>query len=143
MASRIEEHLQQWQHNRAFLPQISLRFRDWIVTAALYLAIHAIEAVLTADGARARSRHRDRLEILQREKRYERINKSFHVLYNLAHVTRYSATPSRWVPADQIEQRILRDLVYPIDSVRKLLAASKPPITMPEVPAIVLRTDET
>lgn len=111
-----------------------------MVTAALYLALHAVEALLTADGAKARSRHQDRLQILQSEKRYEHIYRSFHVLYNLAHVTRYSATPAKWIPTDQIEQQVVKGLVYPIEaSVRKLLAAAKPPVEMPTAPDIRLK----
>jgi hypothetical protein len=137
----IEEHLAQWRHNRAFLEDISPTFPDWMVTASLYLAIHAIEALLTADRAKARSRHQDRLEILQSERRYEHIYENFRVLYEICHVTRYSANPNRWVPSDQIEKRIIKGLVYAIEgSVRKLLAASKPPVMMPNLPPIRLRT---
>ena len=82
-----------------------------MVTASLYLAIHAVEALLTADGAKARSRHQDRLEILQCEKLYERIYRSYRQLYDLAHVTRYSAAPSRWIPADAVKRRVIDELV--------------------------------
>jgi hypothetical protein len=138
--SRIDEHLEQWQHNRKFLQDISPEFPDWIVTASLYVAIHAVEALLTADGAKARSRHQDRLEILQSEPRYQRIYQSFHVLYNLAHVTRYSAKPGRWMPSQDIEQKVIRDAIYPIEaSVKRLLLAAKPSITMPTVSKIALK----
>ncbi len=127
--SRIAEHLAQWKHNRDFVQTIEARYPDWIVTASLYLALHAVEALLTADGARPRSRHQDRLEILQSEQRYQKIYESFKVLYDLSHVTRYSAQPGRWIPADQIERRVIKELVYRIEtSVRNLLSAAKPPI---------------
>ena len=139
-SARIAEHLAQWEHNRAYLQSIPAEYPDWQVTACLYVTIHAIEALLTADGAKARSRHQDRLQILQAEKRYERIYEAFHVLYNLAHVTRYSARPGRWTPRAKIEGEVVKRLVYPIEnSVRKLLAAAKPPVIMPAMPDIVLK----
>ena len=66
-ATQISEHLAQWQHNREFLSLIPPRFSDWIVNAALYTALHLIEALLCADDARVRSRHQDRFAILQAE----------------------------------------------------------------------------
>src|SRR6516162_1167075 len=53
------------------------------------------------------------LAILQSEQRYQKIYECFHVLYDLAHVTRYSAQPTRWIPADQVEKRVVKELVYP------------------------------
>lgn len=135
----VQDHLAQWHHNRAFLQTIPRQFPDWMVTASLYLAIHAIEALLTADRAKSRSRHQDRLAILQSEQRYQKIYECFRVLYDLAHVTRYSAMPVRWIPTDQVRQRVVKELVYPIEnSVRKLLASSKPPVVMPAAPDIDL-----
>lgn len=138
--AQVTEHLAQWRHNRQFVSSLGAEYPDWAVTACFYLAIHAVEALLTADGARPRCAHQDRLRILQSEQRYEKISRSFHVLYDLAHGTRYSATPSRWIPADQIDQRVIRGLVYPIEtSVRKLLAASHPPVPMDPHTEIVLK----
>ncbi len=138
--AKIEEHLDQWQHNRAFIQTVEPAYADWIVTAALYLTLHAVEALLTADQAKPRSSHRDRLIILQGEQRYLKIYQAFRLLYDLAHVTRYSAQRHRWISADQVERRVIRDLVYPIEaSVRKLLAASQPPIATPPHTPIKLR----
>jgi len=138
--ARIQEHLAQWQHNRDFVQAIDPKYPDWIVTVALYLALHAVEALLTADGAKPRSRHQDRLQILQSEQRYQKIYESFKVLYDLSHVTRYSAQPGRWIPADQVEHRVIRELVYRIEtSVRHLLSAARPPISVPPHAAIQLR----
>lgn len=129
---RIEEHLDQWKHNRDFLATIPTKFSDWIVTVCLYSALHAIEALLTADGVKARNRHQDRLEILQSEHRYQKIYQNFRVLYDLGHVTRYSAKPARWIPSEQIKKQVIDGLLVPIEnSVRKLLATSKPSIPMP------------
>jgi hypothetical protein len=75
----IPEHLAQWRHNRRFVASIEPEYPDWAVTACFYLAIHAVEALLTADGARPRCAHQDRLRILPSEQRYEKISRSFHV----------------------------------------------------------------
>jgi len=137
----VQDHLAQWKHNRDFLQDISPAFPDWMVNASLYLSIHAIEALLTADGTKARSRHQDRFEILQSEKRYEHIHENFKVLYDLCHVTRYSANPKRWIPPERVEKEVVKRFVYAIEgSVRKLLAAAKPPVEMPHLPDIKIRT---
>lgn len=136
----VDEHLSQWQHNRDFVQAIDPAYADWIITGSLYLSLHAVEALLTADQARPRSSHTDRLRILQSEQRYLKIYQSFRLLYDLAHVTRYSAQRGKWLPADQVEQQVICRLVYPIEaSVRKLLAASQPPITAPPFTRIQLR----
>lgn len=91
-----------------------------------------------ADGAKPRSRHQDRFQILQSERRHERIYRSYHVLYDLAHVARYSADPQRWISPDQVKAKVLADLLYPIEgSVRKLLAERTAPVPMPAHTPIV------
>ena len=136
----VQERLGQWQHNRDFVQTIEPQYSDWIVTASPYLSLHAVEALLTADRARPRSSHTARLLILQSEQRYLKIHVAFKQLYDLAHVTRYSAQRGRWLPAVKVEQKVVHDLVYPIEaSVRKLLAASQPPIAAPPFTPIVLR----
>ena len=142
--SRIQDHLTQWAHNRSFVQTVESDYPDWMVTASLYVAIHAVEALLTADGAKSRSRHQDRLEILQSEQRYQKIYESFKILYDLAHVTRYSATPSRWIPADQVAAKVIGQCIYPIESsVRKLLTAANPPIQMAPHTPITLKQRAT
>lgn len=137
--SRIQEHLEQWAHNRRFISTIQPDFPDWIVTVAFYTATHAIESLLTAGSAKPRSRHSDRLEILQRERRYQKIYERYWLLYEICHVTRYSAQPDRWYPRDQIKKDVIEGMVYPIEtSVRKLLAASNPSVVMAEHSVIEL-----
>lgn len=136
----ITAHLAQWEHNRNFIQEIPYEFSDWVVTATLYAAMHAIEALLTADAAKSRSRHQDRFEILQSEQRYQNIYVNYHVLYNLAHVTRYSADPRRWVPPSQVQTEVISNLLYPIEkSVRKLLEQRKPSVAVAKHTPIRLR----
>jgi hypothetical protein len=139
----VQEHLTQWAHNRRFLQRVEPAFSDWIVTAALYTALHAIEALFTADGTRSRSSHKDRLLILQSANRYDLIYRKFRVLYDLAHVTRYSATPGRWMPAEQLHSRVIVSILYPIEnSVRRLLAQQSVPIVMDDPGKIILMTGD-
>ncbi len=138
-AQQISAHVDQWKHNRKFISVIPPEFSDWIVTAALYTTLHVVEALLCADEAKIRSRHQDRFAILQAERRYEKIYKCFDTLYQLAHVTRYSANPKRWIPADKIDSKIIKELVYPIEqSARGLLAKSSPPYALPDLGPILL-----
>lgn len=135
----IQEHLGQWQHNRKFIATIDPEFPDWMVTVTFYAAMHLVEALLTADGAKDRSRHQDRFQILQHEQRYQKVYESYHVLYDLAHVTRYTATPARWISIERIKSEVIEKLLYPIEkSVRKLLATHKPPVAMSEHAPILL-----
>jgi hypothetical protein len=140
--AKIDEHLTQWAHNRKFIETIPPEFYDWAVTATLYTAMHAVEALLTADGARDRSSHQDRFRVLQSAQRYDQVYKHYRVLYDLAHVTRYSATPKRWVSADKLQGELIHGLLYPIEkSVRKLLGQLNPPVPMAAHSAVTLRID--
>ena len=142
--SSVQEHLDQWAHNRLFLSTVRPDFPDWIITVAFYTAIHAVESLLTADDISPRSSHSDRMEILKHGRRYQKIYERYRLLYEICHVTRYSAQPSRWYPRDQIKTDVIEGMVYPIEtSVRKLLAASKPPVAMTEHAVIELIEPQT
>jgi hypothetical protein len=44
------------------------------------------------------------------------------------------------MPSQDIEQKVIRDAIYPIEaSVKRLLLAAKPSITMPTVSKIALK----
>jgi len=73
------------------------------------------------------------MEILKQERRYQKIYEQYKMLYEICHIARYSAKPDHWIPTDQIQKRVIEGMIYPIESsVRKLLAASNPPVTMSE-----------
>ena len=114
-----------WVTSKATSTSTSTRAAGWVTPS------HAVDALLTADGARERSSHQHRNEILQREQRYQKIFKHFRNLYDLAHQTRYAADSSRWIPAHDVQKRVIEERLFPIESsVRKLLAERKPPIPM-------------
>jgi hypothetical protein len=143
----VQQHIQQWKHNRGFISTIGPNFPDWIVTVSFYVAIHSIEALLAYDGVRGVRNHEDRKLILEQTNRYSLINEKFKTLYTLSRTVRYFADTSGWVPFVQIEQNVIKRYVYPIEaSVQKLIKqdlnlplitlASAPPSTpAPATPA--------
>lgn len=117
-----DDHIRQWRHNRAFLQTIRPDFRDWILTAAFYTALHAIDTLLTSDGVIV-SNHEGRNKTLAKVNRYEKIHDSYDPLYKLARTVRYLADPARWIPADRIQREIIERRLYPIEgSVQKLIS---------------------
>lgn len=87
-----EKHVAQWRHNREFLRSIDARFPDWKVTAAFYVDLHAIDALLESDGvsvtihetthSKARIATRKYGSIMRR---YMRWQEPFAILRNLGH----------------------------------------------------------
>lgn len=47
-----DQHLQQAEHNKAFLGEIPLpvKYSDWVITGYFYVAVHLLEAYLGARG---------------------------------------------------------------------------------------------
>ena len=120
MASR-DDHVKQWRHNRRFLPTIDPAYHDWIVTVTFYTALHAVDALLAHDKIPVNS-HQSRNETLRRVTRYDKIERSYLPLYNLARTVRYSADPNRWIPVEQIRGKVIVRHLYPIEtSVQKLI----------------------
>jgi hypothetical protein len=137
---RVGRALEQWKHNRAFLGVIPPTFNDWIITATFYTALHAVEALLSADGTPDHSKHGLRHRVLQSSPRYDKIYPSYEVLYNLAHVTRYTAQPRLWTSPEDLEPRVFERGLYPVEAeVRRLLAELKDPVIMMEHQPIVLK----
>lgn len=117
----LDNHLFQWRHNRTFLSTISLDYHDWIITAAFYTALHAVDAVLAFDNVTV-TNHEGRNRILGMTNRYEKINNSYWPLYNLSRTVRYLAKPQVWVPANRVQKEVIERYLYPIErSVQKLI----------------------
>lgn len=119
-------HLQQWKHNREFLPQIPREFTDWLVTVTFYTALHAIDALLSQDKVAGIVSHSARNDVLFRTNRYSFIYDKYNPLYDLSQTIRYLAEPTRWVPFDKIESDVFGRYLYPIErSVGSLLKNEK------------------
>jgi len=114
-------HINQWKHNRLFLASIEPQFHDWIVTAAFYTALHAIDALLAHDNVVV-TNHEGRNRALHLTNRYEFINQKYMPLYGLARTMRYFADPKKWVPTADVQKQVIERYLYPIEkSVQKLL----------------------
>ena len=115
------DHITQWLHNRAFLTEIRPDYRDWIVTAAFYTALHAVDTLLAFDKVTV-TNHESRNRTLARVNRYDKIYDRFDPLYKLARTIRYLADATQWVPLEQIQPKIIERHLYPIEqSVQKLI----------------------
>src|SRR6185369_6254350 len=114
MAS-TQRHLRQWKHNRDFIATIDPKFNDWIVTASFYTSLHAIDAMLVHDRAGNITRHEDRRRILLNQNVYEPLWNLFDPLYGLCRTIRYFARPQDWIRFDEIEEKVFRRYLYPIE----------------------------
>jgi len=118
-------------HNREFIGVLPEEFCDWMLTGAFYAAVHAIEALIAFDGQRNHTSHETRNEVLKSVKRYQQIWRHYRELYNASQTTRYHASPTEWIPVDQIKTVWIPNYLYPIErSVQKLIgdASTLPPI---------------
>ena len=124
-------------HNRAFLSTIQPAYPDWLVTVAFYVALHAVDALLTYDNVAGVTSHSARNETLLRTNKYLAVRKCYMPLYDLSQTVRYLADPTKWVPASEIEKNIINRLIYPIEkSVENLMKQDLklPPIILAKPP---------
>ena len=136
MLNKFASHIEQWRHNRRFLSEIPFNYPDWIVTAAFYTALHAVDTLLTKNGLTVNG-HNGRNDILMRTHHYQQIWRNYKQLYDTSRTVRYLATPQKWVPAKDIMREVVQGLLYPIEnSVKKLI--DDPGL---ELPPINLRTE--
>jgi hypothetical protein len=98
-------------------------FPDWIVTGCFYVAVHAVDTLLSHDKNSATS-HETRSRLLFGANRYLAIGKCYMPLYSPSRTVRYFADPQKWIPAERIEKDILIRYPYPIEkSVQGLIGA--------------------
>jgi hypothetical protein len=124
MEPSSQRHIQQWKHNRSFLPLIDPPYADWIVNVAFYVALHAVDALLAHDRVTGVNSHDARNDVLMRTNRYTQIQRHYMPLYQLSRTVRYLADPRQWVPANQVESQVIKRFLYPIEkSVQNLIGA--------------------
>lgn len=119
--AKLQQHINQWKHNRAFLATISPNYPDWLVTVSFYVALHAIDALLVHDQTERVCSHESRMLMLSGTNRYAQIYKAFDPLYSLSRTVRYMARPEKWVPSELVHEQVIKQRLYPIErSVVKL-----------------------
>lgn len=132
----LEKHIQQWMHNRSFLSTISLKYPDWIVTVAFYVALHAVDSLLTHDKVERITNHEARNDVITRTNKYSKIKSKYLPLYDLSRTVRYLADPSSWVRPEDLEKYVIREFLSPIEkSVQNLMSRDL------KLPAITLGGD--
>ena len=110
----------QWSHNRSLLAHVPAAYPDWLVTIAFYTALQAIDALLAYDNITAIS-HDTRNTTLKQTNRYDYIWKQYSPLYDLSRKVRYLARPELWIQHQDVESKVLKKYLYPIESsVEKL-----------------------
>jgi len=145
MATQVRDHINQWLHNRKFLECIAPDYTDWIVTAAFYAALHAVDALLLEDKVSVTS-HDMRNRILSQTNRYKKINSAYYPLYDLSRTIRYIADQTRWIPFDKIESDVFRRFLYPIEKSVLTLADFKlalPKVQLRHSPTAATATPQT
>jgi len=135
------QHITQWIHNRQFLATVTTDYPDWIVTSAFYVALHAVDAMLTNDKVTRVCNHDARLQVLMHTNKYLNINKCFLPLYDLSRTVRYLADPMKWVPANLIEKEVFARYLYPIEKsvqerIGKDLGLASITLTSPPSPIV-------
>ncbi len=126
--ANIQSHVTQWAHNRALMGHIPAKYPDWLVTVAFYTALQAIDALLAYDNVPVYS-HDARNGTLKHTNRYAFIWKHYNPLYDLSRKVRYLAAPGLWIRYEDIEGKVLKKYLYPIEkSVQNLSGATKWPV---------------
>lgn len=132
--ANVRQHLDQWEHNRAFLLAVAWKvYPDWVVTAAFYTSLHAIDALLAHDNVSEVHSHQSRNLVLAKTNRYSAIWRAYQPLYDLSRTVRYLAQPAKWTPPEELQKNIIERYLYPIEkSVRKLAKVdlNLPPISL-------------
>lgn len=115
------EHRVKWAHNREFLGTIEEKYCDWMVTAAFYAAVHAVETLFAFDGVGNHTSHMDRNQTLKTINRYRKIWQHFRPLWGAAQTSRYECTSTSWIPVEDVKRRLVGVHLYGVEaSVLKL-----------------------
>jgi hypothetical protein len=127
----------QWEHNRSLLVCIPTAYPERLVTIAFYTELQSVDALLAYDNVTANN-HDMRNTTLKQTNRYGYIWRHYSPLYDLSREVRYLAAPSLWIPHGEVESKVLKKHLYPIEpSVEKLM----PHIAWPVRNGINLKSD--
>ncbi len=129
---KIELHIRQWVHNRSLIGLVPASHPDWIVTVAFYSAVHAMDAALAFEDVITWN-HETRFEAIAGINRLAKARKLYHTLYDLSRKVRYSGDPNSWIAPGDIEAKVVRGHLLPIEkSIEGLLGQDLklPPIDL-------------
>lgn len=113
---RIEQHVQQWRHNRAFAKTIDGQYRDWQINVIFYTALHVIDAALVSLGVTV-SEHSQRNDLVRTNESFAQVRNQYLNLYRISRVTRYDADPDQWLPQKYLGVGdLVEDLLKPIEN---------------------------
>ena len=117
------KHAGKASSNRRFLDSIDIETAaDWAVVVGFYTAVHLIEQLRALDGQHSQD-HQSRLYYVLAHHR--RIHASFHELYNLSKLARYTSNEQffkQLTPEDVRTQLIAGCLVQIEDYVKEYVA---------------------
>jgi hypothetical protein len=84
------DHQQKWLHNRNFLESIldQESYPDWVLVAAFYTAVHAVETLFATANCHSTDHH-ERKRILRQEGKWKEVFTHYHPLENIAWAARY------------------------------------------------------
>jgi hypothetical protein len=116
LQKRVEQHLQQWQHNRRFVRSIAPQFRDWQINVIFYTALHAVDAALAHLGVQV-SDHSNRNEQVKTNLSFAAVRSQYMDLYRISRITRYDPDPDSWLPERYLDVNdLVENLLKPIEN---------------------------
>jgi hypothetical protein len=112
----VDQHIGQWEHNRAFAKTIEARYRDWQINVIFYTALHLIDAALVALGINVTD-HVARNDEVRKNASFAAVRSQYLNLYRISRVTRYDADPDQWLPQSYLTVAdLVEDLLRPIEN---------------------------
>lgn len=118
-----EQHVRQAEHNQSFARSLDLAttaYRDWIVTAIFYAALHFVEWFLTAQDHTSRRDHQLRDSYLARFAELRAIYADYNELRFQSEAARYECVSS---PAETIRDDLFPRLTKIEKHIRSLIAS--------------------
>lgn len=113
---KVQQHVDQWKHNRRFAKTIDSAFRDWQINVIFYTALHAIDAALASLGVQVAD-HTERNQQVLSNGSFAAVRVQYMNLYRISRVTRYDAEPDRWLPDRYLTVAdLVEDLLKPIEN---------------------------
>ena len=73
---RVEQHLDQWKHNRQFAKSIGSNYRDWQINVVFYTALHVVDAALASLGVQV-SDHSNRNEQVRTNEAFAEVRNQY------------------------------------------------------------------